>query len=88
MSIRILLLLTIIGIIFVTLGLLGLYIDVNRRIKALKKSLKSTDRLVLHNENRISVIEQRDRDTSDHVYFCTDNELDEERDIKFGGEGI
>lgn len=88
MSIRILLLLTIIGIIFVTLGLLGLYIDVNRRIKALKKSLKSTDRLVLHNEKRISVIEQRDRDASDHVYFCTDNELDDERDIKFGGEGI
>ena len=92
MSIRILLLLTIIGIIFVTLGLLGLYIDVNRRIKALKKSLRSTDHLVSRNEKRISVIEQRDRDQSEHVYFSTDNEIDEERpnysDIKYGGEGI
>lgn len=88
MSIRILLLLTVIGVILVTVGLLGLYIDVNRRIKALKKSLRSTDRLVLNNEKRISVIEQRDRDQSDHVYFATDNEIDEERDIKFGGEGI
>lgn len=92
MNIHILLLLTVVGIIFVTVGLLGLYIDVNRRIKALKKSLRSTDRLALHNEKRISVIEQRDRDQSDHVYFATDNEIDEERpnysNIKYGGEGI
>ena len=85
MSIRILLFLTVIGVILVTVGLLGLYIDVNRRIKALKKSLRSTDRLVLNNEKRISVIEQRDRDQSDHVYFATDNEIDE---VKFNGEGI
>ena len=85
MDIRILLLLTVVGIILVTLGLLGLYIDVNRRIIALKRSLKNTDRLVLHNEKRIKAIEQRDRDQSDHVYFCTDNECD---DVKFGGEGI
>ena len=92
MDIHILLLLTVVGIIFVTVGFLGLYIDVNRRIKALKKSLRSTDRLVLHNEKRISVIEQRDRDQSNHVYFATDNEIDEERpnysNIKYGGEGI
>lgn len=88
MDIHVLLLLTVIGIIFVTVGLLGLYIDVNRRIKALKKSLRNTDRLVINNERRISVIEQRDRDQAEHVYFATDNECDEERDIKFGGEGI
>lgn len=88
MDIHVLLLLTVVGIIFVTVGLLGLYVDVNRRIKALKKSLRSTDSLVINNERRISVIEQRDRDQAEHVYFCTDNECDEERDIKFGGEGI
>lgn len=88
MSIHVLLLLTVVGIILATIGLLGLYIDVNRRIKALKKSLRSTDRLVINNERRISVIEQRDRDQAEHVYFCTDNEIDEARDIKYGGEGI
>ena len=88
MDIHILLLLTVVGIILVTVGLLGLYVDVNRRIKALKKSLRNTDRLVINNERRISVIEQRDRDQAEHVYFSTDNECDEERDIKFGGEGI
>ena len=88
MSIRILLLLTIIGIIFVTLGLLGLYVDVNRRLIALNKSMRNADKAILDHNRRINTIEQRDRDASDHVYFCTDNELVEERDIKFGGEGI
>ena len=85
MDIRILLLLTVVGIILVTLGLLGLYIDVNRRLRALKKSLMTTNQVVFKQDRRIDVIEQRDRDQSDHVYFCTDNECD---DVKFGGEGI
>ena len=44
------------------------------------------------NKQRINTIEQRDRDASNHVYFATDNEIDEVRpdysDIKYGGEGI
>ena len=85
MDIHILLLLTIVGIILVTIGLLGLYVDVNRRIKALKKSVKNTQRVALNHDSRIKAIEQRDRDQSDHVYFATDNEIDE---IQFRGEGI
>lgn len=88
MDIRILLMLTVIGIILVTLGLLGLYIDVTRRLNAVKRSLRNTDRLALANSRRLDVIEQRDRDQAEHVYFCTDNECDEARDIKYGGEGI
>ena len=85
MTIRVLLLLTILGFILVTVGLFMLYIDVNRRIRKLNKTMWLNQRDIHKNSDRITVIEQRDRDQSDHVYFATDNEIDE---IKFNGEGI
>ena len=85
MTIRVLLLLTILGFILVTVGLFMLYIDVNRRIRKLNKTMWQNQRDIHKNSDRITVIEQRDRDQSDHVYFTTDNEIDE---IKFNGEGI
>lgn len=92
MTIRVLLLLTILGFILVTVGLFMLYIEVNRRIRKLNKTMWQNQRDISKNSDRIKVIEQRDRDQSDHVYFATDNEIDEERpnysDIKYGGEGI
>lgn len=92
MSIRILLLLTIIGIILVTLGLLGLYVDVTMRLKRINNSIREQKRELGRTKDRVKVIEDRDRDSSNHVYFATDNEIDEERpdysDIKYGGEGI
>jgi hypothetical protein len=92
MSIRILLLLTIIGIILVTLGLLGLYVDVTLRLKRINNSIREQKRELGRTKDRVKVIEDRDRDSSNHVYFATDNEIEEERpdysDIKYGGEGI
>lgn len=92
MSIRILLLLTIIGIILVTLGLLGLYVDVTLRLKRINNSIREQKRELGRTKNRVKVIEDRNRDSSNHVYFATDNEIEEERpdysDIKYGGEGI
>lgn len=85
MTIRVLLLLTILGFILVTVGLFMLYIDVNRRIRKLNKTMWQNQRDIHKNSDRITVIEQRDRDQSDHVYFATDNEIDE---IRFNGEGI
>ena len=85
MTIRVLLLLTILGFILVTVGLFMLYIDVNRRIRKLNKTMWQNQRDIHKNSDRITVIEQRDRDQSDHVYFATDNEIDE---IRFRGEGI
>ncbi len=86
MSIRLILLLTIVGIILITLGLMGLYIDVNRRLIALKKSLRNTDKLVINQNRRLDVIEQRDREAAEHIYICCDGEP--VKDIKFKGEGI
>ena len=85
MTIRVLLLLTILGFILVTVGLFILYIDVNRRIRKLNKTMWQNQRDISKNSDRIKVIEQSDRDQSDHVYFATDNEIDE---IRFNGEGI
>ena len=85
MTIRVLLLLTILGFILVTVGLFMLYIDVNRRIRKLNRTMWQNQRDIHKNSDRITVIEQRDRDQSDHVYFATDNEIDE---IRFNGEGI
>lgn len=84
MSIRLILLLTIVGFILITLGLMGLYIDVNRRLIALKKSQKNTNKLVIDQNRRLDVIEQRDRDAAEHVYIHSDGS----NDIKYGGEGI
>ena len=92
MTIRVLLLLTILGFILVTVGLFMLYIDVNRRIRKLNKTMWQNQRDISKNSDRIKVIEQRDRDQSDHVYCATDTEIDAVRpdysDIKYGGEGI
>lgn len=88
MTIRALLLLTIFGFILITVGLFGLYIDVNRRIRKLNKTMWESQRDIHINRQRINTIEQKDHDESDHVYFSTDNEIDEVRDIKYGGEGI
>lgn len=88
MTIRALLLLTIIGFILITVGLFGLYLDVNRRIRKLNKTMWKHERDIHINRQSINTIEQRDRDSSNHVYFATDNEIDEVRDIKYGGEGI
>ena len=85
MDIHILLLLTIVGIILVTVGLLGLYVDVNRRIKALKRSVKNTQRVALDHDSRIKVIEQRSRDASDHIYI---HNTDKSNEIQYGGKGI
>lgn len=85
MDIHVLLLLTVVGIILVTIGLLGLYVDVNRRIKALKRSVKNTQRVALDHDSRISVIEQRDRDASDHIYI---HNTDKSNEIQYGGKGI
>ena len=71
-----------------TVGLFMLYIDVNRRIRKLNRSMWKHERDIHINRRRINTIEQRDRDSSNHVYFATDNEIDEVRDIKYGGEGI
>lgn len=86
MSIRLILLLTIVGIILITLGLMGLYIDVNRRLIALKKSQRNTNKLVIDQNRRLDVIEQRDREAAEHIYICCDGEPI--KDIKYGGEGI
>lgn len=83
MNMRILLMLTLIGIVLITLGLMGLYVDVNRRLIAIKKSLKNTNKLVVVQSRRLDVIEQRDREAAEHIYICHDDS-----DVKFGGEGI
>ncbi|MBR5386473.1 MAG: hypothetical protein IK142_02715 [Clostridiales bacterium] len=88
MTIRALLLLTIFGFILVTVGLFGLYINVSRRIKKLNNTMWKHERDIHINRQRINTIEQRNRDSSNHVYFATDNEINEVRDIKYGGEGI
>lgn len=85
MSIRLILLLTVVGFILITLGLMGLYVDVNRRLIALKKSQRNTNKLVIDQNRRLDVIEQRDREAAEHIYIRCDKSGD---DVKFGGEGI
>lgn len=88
MSIRILLLLTVVGMILITLGLLGLYVDVTRRLNRVNETIRNQRKAISETKDKVKVLEDRDKSASNHVYFCTDNEIDEEPDIKYGGEGI
>lgn len=89
---KLLLFLTVCGGILIATGLLVLYADVCRRLNRIKKELSQQTSEIKRTKQRVKVIEDRDRDASNHVYFCTDNEIEEERpdysDIKYGGEGI
>lgn len=85
MSIRLILLLTIVGIILITLGLMGLYVDVTRRLHKIEKSLNSTKSEVSHTKSQIRVLEERDKQKSDKLVI---EYQPVGSDIKYGGEGI
>ena len=67
MTIRALLLLTIIGTVMIAVGLLGLYVSVTRRLNKLQRELKNSKNDIRSNNNKIKVLEQRAAEQSDHI---------------------
>lgn len=82
---RILLLLTLVGIILITLGLTGFYINVCYRLNEIEESMKSYDREITNQNRKIRVIQDREAEKSDKVIITYEPK---DTGVKFGGEGI
>lgn len=67
MTMRVLLGLTILGIVLVTVGLLGLYVNVTHRLNKLQRELKASIRDISKNHNDIKILKQRAADESDRI---------------------
>lgn len=79
---RLLLLLTVIGCIFITLGLTGLYFDVTARLRKIEKSMKAQDTEIRSQKRDIRVIKERDANLSDKVVITYESD---DKGIKYGG---
>lgn len=64
---KVILLLTVFGIICITVGLLGLYASVIQRLSKLERDHKESNKTIKRNKKRIEVLEARDQATSDRV---------------------
>ena len=67
MTMRVLLGLTILGIVLVTVGLLGLYVNVTHRLNKLQRELKASNRDIRKNHNEIKVLKERAAQESDRI---------------------
>lgn len=67
MTMRVLLGLTILGIVLVTVGLLGLYVNVTHRLNKLQRELKAFNRDIRKNHNEIKVLKERAAQESDRI---------------------
>lgn len=78
----ILLFFTVAGMILVTTGFLGLYIDTNQRISEIEKTIKSHNAELTEHKREIRVIKEREANRSDRVVIVSDLE---EPKPKYGG---
>lgn len=76
---RTLLLLTIIGMILVTSGLVGMYFSVVYRLRHIEREIRTHKSEITEHKRKIGVLERRDMKKSDNVYLFTVGE----NDVKF-----
>lgn len=77
--------LTVIGVILITLGLVGLYFDVCRRLTKVEKSMRLHQNDIAKNRRSIRVLKEREAQRADRVIIGYEPK---DSGIKFGGEGI
>ena len=82
---RLILLLTVIGCILIALGLLGLYVDVTRRLAKIERSMKRQNDEIKSQSRELRVIKDRASEQSDRVIITYEPK---DNGIKYGGEGI
>lgn len=64
---KVILLLTIVGTSMIAVGLLGLYVNVTRRLNAIEKTISTEKKKHSRTRQRVRVLEERDADESDRV---------------------
>ena len=82
---RLILLLTVIGCVLIALGLLGLYVDVTRRLAKIERSMKRQNDEIKTQSRELRVIKDRATEQSDRVIITYEPK---DNGIKYGGEGI
>ena len=78
---QLILMLTVVGTIAITIGLIGLYSSVVIRLNKIEKSMKKRSREHSRLEGRVYVLEQRDRVEADHIIIK--HEWDEASGIRY-----
>lgn len=81
-----LLLLTVIGTMMITVGLLGLYINTTYRIRQIEKELKSHKKDIKQNRTDIDICKERAAQESDHIVIT--HEWNEASGIRYPSEEV
>lgn len=77
--------LTVIGVILITLGLVGLYIDVSRKLAKVENSMRIHQDDITKNRSAIRALKEREAQRADRVIIEYEPK---DSGIKFGGDGI
>lgn len=64
------------GMICVTVGGIGLYVQTKKRLDDIEEGLKLYDRELTTHNRKIRVLENRDADRSDHIYIVSTSDAD------------
>lgn len=83
---QLILMLTVVGTIAITIGLIGLYSSVVIRLNKIEKDMKKRSRKHDRLEGRVYVLEQRDRDEADHIIIK--HEWDEASGIRYPSQEV
>ena len=86
MSVRILLMLTIIGTIMIAVGLLGLYINVTKRLNDIEKSLSKSEKKHSRTRQRVKDLEDQAKKEADQITFY--HKWDEAADIRYPSQEV
>jgi beta-lactamase regulating signal transducer with metallopeptidase domain len=81
-----LLLLTVIGTMMITVGLLGLYVNTTYRIRQIEKELKSHKKDIKQNRTDIAICKERAEQKSDHIVIT--HEWDEASGIRYPSQEV
>lgn len=83
---KILLLLTVIGTMMITVGLLGLYVNTTYRIRQIEKELKSHKKDIRKNRTDIAICKERAAQASDHIVIT--HEWNEVSGIRYPSQEV
>lgn len=83
---KVILLLTVLGTTMIAVGLLGLYVNVTMRLKAIENDIHDIKKKSSRNRERIRILEDRAADESDHVIIT--HSWDEVSGIRYPSQEV
>lgn len=86
MSIRILLMMTIVGTIMIAVGLLGLYVNVTKRLRDIERSVGDVRKKHSRTRQRVKDLEDQAKKEADQITFY--HKWDEAADIRYPSQEV